>query len=115
MEKYFYSIMTLFIFSLLFTGFTSDSQIVSFIDHAFLIGLFFLIIGAVVHVIYAGIFSSFFKSFKKLNNLSRSHPDFEPDPIPQEEHSHFYKHVQVVCFSTGLILILISVAALFFI
>lgn len=110
-----YSIVTLFIFSLLLTGFTSGSKIVSFIDHSFMVGLIFLIIGAVIHVIQAGVFSSFFKSFRKLNKLPGSDPDAEPDPMLQEERSQFYKRIQIIFISTGLILVLTSVAVLFFI
>ncbi|MGA8941827.1 MAG: DUF3899 domain-containing protein [Thermoactinomyces sp.] len=114
MAKHTFSILTLFIFSLLLTGFTSGGQIVSFIDHTFLAGLLFLIIGAVIHVIHAGVFSFFLKSFRKLNKLPGGQPEIDPDPMLQEERRRFYKRLQVLFFGTGLMLISTSVATLFF-
>lgn len=115
MTKPAYFIVTLFILSLLLTGFTAGGKIVSFIDHSFMVGLLFLIIGALIHVIQAGVFSSFFKSFRKLNKLPGSHADAEPDPVGQEERNQFYQRLKITFLSTGLILVLTSVTALFFI
>ncbi|MBA4602754.1 DUF3899 domain-containing protein [Thermoactinomyces mirandus] len=114
MSRYAYPIITLLIFSLLLTGFTSNDQLASFINHSFLTGLLFLIIGAITHVIKSGVFSMFIKSFKKINRLPGSHPDEEPDPVLKEERDHFYHLVQVTFLSTGLILSFISVASLLF-
>lgn len=106
--------------ALALTWVTSGFQLLSWINHLFLIGLLLLVIAAMIYVIRGGFFDTFAKSMKKVSKINRSpseldvsDDDFATDETQAGKMKTLIKQLGIICFIAGLLCSLLSFVLLY--